>query len=134
MTENKFLKDFPILFRKVDGKNFSYLDNSATTQKPESVVRAICGYYGGCNANPHRGVYELSVKATKIYEDTREKVKRFINAKSAAEIIFTKNATESLNLIAQSYGLQNRSRKIRLSAERCRTGECRSKRRRPARN
>ena len=107
MTENKFLKDFPILFRKVDGKNFSYLDNSATTQKPESVVRAICGYYGGCNANPHRGVYELSVKATKIYEDTREKVKRFINAKSAAEIIFTKNATESLNLIAQSYGLQN---------------------------
>ncbi len=90
---------------KMNGKRMAYLDNSATTQKPESVVRAICGYYGGCNANPHRGVYELSVKATKIYEDTRTKVQKFINAKSPAEIIFTKNATESLNLVAFSYGL-----------------------------
>lgn len=92
---------------KMNGHRMAYLDNSATTQKPESVVRAICGYYGGCNANPHRGVYELSVKATKIYEDTRVKVQKFINAKSPAEIIFTKNATEALNLVAFSYGLNN---------------------------
>ncbi len=92
---------------KMNGHRMAYLDNSATTQKPESVVRAICGYYGGCNANPHRGVYELSVKATKIYEDTRVKVQKFINAKSPAEIIFTKNATEALNLVAFSYGLHN---------------------------
>ena len=91
----------------MNGQRMAYLDNSATTQKPESVVRAICGYYGGCNANPHRGVYELSVKATQIYEDARKKVQQFINAKSPAEIIFTKNATESLNLVAYSYGMEN---------------------------
>ena len=106
MNKN-FLLDFPILNLKMNGHRMAYLDNSATTQKPESVVRAICGYYGGCNANPHRGVYELSVKATKIYEDTRVKVQKFINAKSPAEIIFTKNATEALNLVAYSYGLEN---------------------------
>lgn len=107
MTNRNFLHDFPILNMKTNGHRMAYLDNSATTQKPESVVRAICGYYGGCNANPHRGVYELSVKATKIYEDTRVKVQKFINAKSPAEIIFTKNATEALNLVAFSYGLNN---------------------------
>ena len=107
MTNKNFLYDFPILNRKMNGHRMVYLDNSATTQKPESVVRAICGYYGGCNANPHRGVYELSVKATQIYEDTRVKVQKFINAKSPAEIIFTKNATEALNLVAYSYGLEN---------------------------
>ncbi|MBQ7199302.1 MAG: aminotransferase class V-fold PLP-dependent enzyme, partial [Selenomonadaceae bacterium] len=106
MNKN-FLFDFPILNLKMNGHRMAYLDNSATTQKPESVVRAICGYYGGCNANPHRGVYELSVKATKAYEDSRAKVQKFINAKSPAEIIFTKNATESLNLVAYSYGLEN---------------------------
>lgn len=102
MTKN-FLNDFPIFFNNPP----AYLDNSATTQKPDSVVRAICGYYGGCNANPHRGVYDWSVKATKIYEDARKKIANFINAKTSDEIIFTKNATESLNLIAYSYGLQN---------------------------
>ena len=107
MTNKNFLYDFPILNRKMNGHRMVYLDNSATTQKPENVVRAICGYYGGCNANPHRGVYELSVKATQIYEDTRVKVQKFINAKSPAEIIFTKNATEALNLVAYSYGLEN---------------------------
>ncbi|MBQ9486879.1 MAG: cysteine desulfurase [Selenomonadaceae bacterium] len=107
MTNRNFLRDFPILNMKMNGHRMAYLDNSATTQKPESVVRAICGYYGGCNANPHRGVYELSVKATKIYEDTRAKVQKFINAKSPAEIIFTKNATEALNLVAFSYGLNH---------------------------
>ena len=85
MTKN-FLDDFPILFRTMNGHKMAYLDNSATTQKPESVVRSICGYYGGCNANPHRGVYELSVKATQVYEDTRRKVAKFLNAKSAREM------------------------------------------------
>ncbi len=105
MNKN-FLNDFPILRGNMNGQPLAYLDNGATTQKPESVVRSICGYYGGCNANPHRGVYELSVKATKIYEDTRRKVAEFLNARPQ-EIIFTKNATESLNLVAYSYGLTN---------------------------
>ena len=104
--DKKFLNDFPILRGNMNGQPLAYLDNSATTQKPESVVRSICGYYGGCNANPHRGVYELSVKATKVYEDARRKVADFINA-DKREIIFTKNATESLNLVAYSYGLTN---------------------------
>ena len=106
MNKN-FLDDFPILRGEMNSHALAYLDNSATTQKPHDVVRAICGYYGGCNANPHRGVYELSVRATKVYEDARRKVADFLNAKSAREIIFTKNATESLNLIAYSYGLTN---------------------------
>lgn len=104
--DKNFLNDFPILRGKMNGHPLTYLDNSATTQKPESVVCSICGYYGGCNANPHRGVYELSVKATKVYEDARRKVADFLNARPQ-EIIFTKNATESLNLIAFSYGLTN---------------------------
>lgn len=103
MADRNFLRDFPIFH----GNPPAYLDNSATTQKPDAVVRAICGYYGGCNANPHRGVYDWSVKATKIYETARASVQKFINAKSPAEIIFTKNATESLNLVAYSYGLAN---------------------------
>lgn len=106
MNKN-FLNDFPILRTNMNGHPLAYLDNSATTQKPESVVRSICGYYGGCNANPHRGVYELSQKSTQVYEDARRKVAKFLNAKSAREIIFTKNATESLNLVAYSYGLTN---------------------------
>jgi len=104
--DKNYLKDFPILNSVMNGHKIAYLDNGATTQKPESVVRSICGYYGGCNANPHRGVYELSVRATKIYEDARRKVAKFINARPK-EIIFTKNATESLNLVAYSYGLNN---------------------------
>ena len=107
MSTNAYLKDFPILNQQMNGKPIVYLDNGATTQKPDSVVRAICGYYGGCNANPHRGAYELSVKATDIYESARAKVAKFINASSPSEIIFTKNATEALNLVAYSYGLSN---------------------------
>lgn len=98
-------KDFPILAQTMNGQPLVYLDNGATTQKPEHVVRALCGYYGGCNANPHRGAYELSVKATEIYEQARVRVQRFINAARPEEIIFTKNATEALNLVAYSYGL-----------------------------
>lgn len=105
-TEN-FRKDFPLLRQDMNGRPIVYLDNGATTQKPESMIRAMCGYYGGCNANPHRGAYALSVEATDIYETARERVRRFIGAKEAREIIFTKNATEALNLVAYSYGLSN---------------------------
>lgn len=104
--DKNFLNDFPILRGKMNGQPLAYLDNGATTQKPESVVRSICGYYGGCNANPHRGVYELSVRATQVYESARKKVADLLNA-NPQEIIFTKNATESLNLVAYSYGLTN---------------------------
>ena len=102
-----FLKDFPLLHTQMNGQPIAYLDNGATTQKPEQVIRALCGYYGGCNANPHRGAYELSVKATDIYENARARVAKFINAARPEEVIFTKNATEALNLVAYSYGLTN---------------------------
>ncbi len=103
----EFLKDFPLLYTQMNGKPIVYLDNGATTQKPEQVIRALCGYYGGCNANPHRGAYALSVEATEIYENARKVTAQFINAKRPEEIIFTKNATEALNLVAYSYGLTN---------------------------
>ncbi len=108
MSEVKnYKKDFPLLQRKMHDKQIVYLDNGATTQKPEKVIQAMCSYYGGCNANPHRGAYELSVQATDIYENARAKVQKFINAQHSHEIIFTKNATESLNLIAYSYGMSH---------------------------
>ena len=103
MSEQALLRDFPLLNHQVN--DIAYLDNGATTQKPESVIQAICGYYGGCNANPHRGAYALSVKATDIYENARAKTAKFIHAQRPEEIIFTKNATEALNLVAYSYGL-----------------------------
>ena len=103
----EFLKDFPLLNREISGQKIAYLDNGAKKQKPEPVIKAICGYYGGCNANPHRGAYALSVKATDIYEEARVRTANFINAKRPQEIVFTKNATEALNLIAYSYGLNN---------------------------
>ena len=105
--EQDFRKDFPLLGQKMNGRPLVYLDNGATTQKPESVIQSMCGYYGGCNANPHRGAYALSVEATDIYENARARVQRFIHAPSAREVIFTKNATEALNLVAYSYGLTN---------------------------
>lgn len=105
MNGKDFRKDFPLLQRTMNDQPLVYLDNGATTQKPESVVKAICGYYGGCNANPHRGAYELSVQATDIYENARIRAQHFINAAKSREIIFTKNATEALNLVAYSYGL-----------------------------
>ena len=103
----EFLKDFPLLNGEIDGKHIAYLDNGATTQKPHQVIQSICGYYGGCNANPHRGAYALSVKATDIYESARKRTAQFIKAGRPEEIIFTKNATEALNLVAYSYGLQH---------------------------
>ncbi len=102
-----FRRDFPLLKQTMNGRPIVYLDNSATTQKPESVIRAIGEYYGSDNANPHRGAYALSIKATDIYENARERVRRFIGADNAREIIFTRNTTESLNLVAYSYGLNH---------------------------
>ncbi len=95
--------DFPIF----KNRNISYLDSGATTQKPECVIKAVQNFYEKYNANPHRGAYTLSIEATELYENTREKIAKFINAKSEKEILFTKNASESLNLIAYSYGLDN---------------------------
>ena len=103
----EFLKDFPLLGQKMNGKQITYLDNGATTQKPEQMIQSLCHYYGGCNANPHRGAYALSVEATEIYERARARTAQFIHAARPEEIIFTKNATEALNLVAYSYGLTN---------------------------
>ena len=98
-----YKNDFPIL----KNKDIVYLDSGATTQKPIQVINAVDEFYKNSNANPHRGAYSLSIEATEIYENTRTKIAKFINAKSRDEIIFTKNASESLNLIAYSYGLDN---------------------------
>ena len=95
--------DFPIL----KNRNIAYLDSGATTQKPIQVINSITNFYENYNANPHRGAYSLSQDATEIYENTRIKIAKFINAKNREEIIFSKNATESLNLIAYSYGMEN---------------------------
>lgn len=103
MNVNNFKKDFPIF----ENKDIAYLDSGATTQKPTSVLEAIEKFYKNENANPHRGAYGLSIEATEIYENTRDKIAKFINAKHREEIIFSKNASESLNLIAYSYGLDN---------------------------
>lgn len=100
-------KDFPILSREVDGKPLVYLDNAATSQKPQSVINAINDYYSNYNANIHRGVYSISIKASEAYENAKIKVKDFINAASEREIVFTRGATEAINLIAYSYGLVN---------------------------
>ena len=95
--------DFPIL----ENKKIVYLDSGATTQKPVQVIKKIEDFYENYNANPHRGAYSLSIEATEEYENTRTKIAKFINAKHREEIIFSKNATESLNLIAYSYGMEN---------------------------
>lgn len=99
--------DFPILQTKVHGKPLVYLDNAATTQKPQVVIDTLVHYYQNLNANIHRGIHYLAEAATQAYEDTREKVRAFINAKSTTEIIFTRNATESINLVARSWGETN---------------------------
>ena len=100
---NSYKKDFPIL----EKNNIVYLDSAATTQKPIQVINAINDFYKNSNANPHRGAYKLSIDATNVYDEARKKVAKFINAKSEKQIIFTRNATESLNLIAYCYGLEN---------------------------
>ncbi|MGE5782918.1 MAG: cysteine desulfurase [Nitrososphaerales archaeon] len=101
---NEIRKDFPILSRTINGKRLVYFDNAATTQKPFSVINAISDYYASYNANIHRAVYQIAEEATDAYEMTRDKVCKFINAHSREEIIFTRNATEAINLVAYSWG------------------------------
>ncbi|MCB9141034.1 MAG: cysteine desulfurase [Anaerolineales bacterium] len=100
-------KDFPILQRVVNGHQLAYLDNAATSQKPLAVLQAMDDYYRNTNANVHRGVHTLSEEATAQYEGARGRIGRFINAGSSKEIIFTRNATEAINLVAYSWGLDN---------------------------
>ncbi len=104
ITIEQVRADFPILSREVNGRSLVYFDNAATSQKPRYVLNAIEDYYKKINANVHRGVHHLSQRATDEYEEAREAVKRFINAKSIKEINFTKGTTESINLVAHSFG------------------------------
>jgi len=95
---------FPVLHQEVHGRPLIYLDNAATTQKPQAVLDALSNYYGNDNSNIHRGAHALADRATRYYENTRESVREFINAREADEVIFTKGTTESINLVAQTFG------------------------------
>lgn len=103
----KIQKDFPILQSPLNGKRLVYLDNASTTQKPQVVIDALVNYYSSMNANIHRGVHTLSERATDGYENTRTKVAQFIHAKESSEIIFTRGTTESINLVASTWGKTN---------------------------
>ena len=103
----KIRGDFPILQTQVRGKPLVYLDNAATSQKPDAVIAAISRYYSHQNANIHRGVYKLSADATAAYEDARAKIASFIDASSPAEIVFVRGCTEGINLLASSWGSAN---------------------------
>jgi cysteine desulfurase / selenocysteine lyase len=100
----KVRADFPILHQRAHGKPLVYLDNAATTQKPRAVIDAISRYYEFDNANIHRGVHDLSQRATRKYEDARELIRGFLNAADVSEIVFVRGATEGINLVAQTYG------------------------------
>jgi cysteine desulfurase/selenocysteine lyase len=102
-------EDFPIFKRRVSGRPLIYLDNAATSQKPRQVIEAINHFYSNVNSNVHRGVYELSIVATELFEDTRRRIAQFVGAKSWREVVFTRGTTEAINLVAYSYAL----RKIR---------------------
>ncbi|HEY1921686.1 MAG TPA: aminotransferase class V-fold PLP-dependent enzyme, partial [Tepidisphaeraceae bacterium] len=97
-------RQFPILGKKIHGKPLIYFDNAATTQKPRAVIDAIREYYESENANIHRGVHTLSQEATTAYEHARQKIAKFINAPDPRQIIFTRGTTESINLVASSFG------------------------------
>ncbi len=101
--------DFPILRHKVNGKPLVWLDNAATTQKPQSVIDEVSRYYSSCNSNVHRGAHTLAQQATLCYEEARDKVRAFIGASSREEIVFVRGATEGINLVAASWGLNNLS-------------------------
>jgi cysteine desulfurase / selenocysteine lyase len=108
LNVSKIREDFPILLRIVNGNNrLVYLDNAATTQKPMAVINAITDYYMNYNSNIHRAVHQLAEEATLAYESTREKIAKFINARFIEEIIFTRNATEAINLISYTWGSLN---------------------------
>jgi cysteine desulfurase/selenocysteine lyase len=103
-------QEFPVLSRTVNGKPLVYLDNAATSQKPRVVIRALTDYYENYNSNVHRGVHTLSMEATEKYEEARTKVARFINSPSSEQIIWTRNTTESINLVAQTWAIANLDR------------------------
>ncbi|HDR7669901.1 cysteine desulfurase SufS [Bacillus wiedmannii] len=107
MNIHEIRKQFPILDQKVNGKQLVYFDSAATSQKPIQVIETLERYYKEYNSNVHRGVHTLGTKATDAYEGAREKVRKFINAKSMEEIIFTRGTTTALNTVAASYGLEN---------------------------
>src|SRR5678815_2754191 len=102
-----FRRDFPILDQKVHSQPLIYFDNAATTQKPREVVDTLRNYYEKDNANVHRGIHELSNRATTAYEAARTRAAKFINARSADEIVFTRGTTEGINLVANAWGLKN---------------------------
>jgi cysteine desulfurase / selenocysteine lyase len=104
----RIIADFPILAKPTSrGKRLVYLDSAASSQKPQAVIDSLVDYYSSYNANIHRGVYELAERATLAFEGAREKVARFVNAREAAEIIWTRNTTEAINLVSFSWGVQN---------------------------
>ena len=103
MLDESLKSDFPTLKQKINGNELVYLDNAATTQKPEKVIKALESYYRSINSNIHRGVHTLSIRATKAYEEARSKVAAVINAEHREEIIFVRGATEAINLVANSY-------------------------------
>ena len=107
LDAHKLRADFPIFEQQIHGKPLAYLDSAATAQKPKQVLDALRTFYETSYANVHRGVYELSERATAAYESARQTMATFINAPSPKEIIFTRNATESLNLVAYAWGLSN---------------------------
>ena len=100
-------KEFPFLNLKSNGKPIVYLDNGATTQKPREIIDNIKNFYESENGNPHRGAHYLAMKSTEVYEDARQKIADFIGTRKASEVVFLRNATEALNLLAYSYGLNN---------------------------
>src|SRR5258708_7741570 len=100
----KVRAQFPVLHQKVNGKALIYFDNAATNQKPQQVIDALVNYYQGYNANIHRGIHTLAEKATKAFEETSQVMQQFINARNVEEVIFTRGVTESINLVASSYG------------------------------
>ncbi len=107
LDANRLRGDFPLLHQQKSGRRLVYLDNAATTQKPESVLDAIVGYYRTTNANVHRGAYELAVRATEAYEGARARVARFVNAATPESVVFTRGTTEAINLVASAYGRAN---------------------------
>ena len=107
MLSTDIRSHFPILHQEINGHPLVYLDSGATSQKPTQVIEAIKNYYELENSNVHRGVHTLGNRATDSYEGAREKVRKFINATSTKEIIFTRGTTTSLNTVARSYGLAN---------------------------
>ncbi len=99
--------DFPILAQEINGKPLAYLDSAVTAQKPRQMLDAMTNFYETSYANVHRGVYALAERATEAFEGSREKIARFVNAPTSREIIFTRNATEALNLVAYAWGVPN---------------------------